>query len=398
LAVNGRAVSLYEIGTESVHYFSPSLSGALPSPQTHAWAEAVHREDRDWLLGLHQQALEAGKGYEVMFRYSLPDGRLLWVVDRQEKLEGVEGRRASGISIDVTDLVTSTPKGKVPAPLSMEVLIVAHPRSERSATSDLAVAGRSALPFGSEAYAAWVDMVGDRASGSLILPRNDGERWDAPLLISWAPLGDGRPHQLLALAVARVGAHLTTSRARRNHLAELASSFKGTLLHLTPGGRARVRREWLTQLDPLLESYSDLLDRSHPREVQQLRAARRSAMEGLESYCAVLSCDLGSRQTRLVEIGLPNAAGTEWDCLLVALDEHDATNQLRVLREAAEESQRDPRGQLLRVLLNDETQSRVLELLLRVDGHEAHIRRKLAMLGDMGDPVQLARGFSHALS
>ena len=121
-------------------------------------------------------------------------------------------------------------------------------------------------------------------------------------------------------------------------------------------------------------------------------------MAGLESYCAVLNCNLGSRQVRLVEIGLPNAEGTEWDCLLVALEDRDATAQLRLLREVAEASQRDPQGQLLRALLNDTTQSRVLELLLRVDGHETHVRRKLAMLGEIDDPVQLARAFSHALS
>ena len=119
-------------------------------------------------------------------------------------------------------------------------------------------------------------------------------------------------------------------------------------------------------------------------------------MEGLESYCAVLSCNLGSRMARLVEIGLPNAQGTEWDCLLVALDD-GAGSQLRHLRSIALEYQRDARGQLLRALLNEQTQSRVLDLLLRVDAHEAHVRRRLAMLGETRDPVRLAATFSHTL-
>jgi hypothetical protein len=401
LTVNGRSVCLYEIGTSSVYYFSPSISGILPVPDRQAWADAIHRDDRDRVLRLHSAALAAGKGYEVMFRYSVPDGPALWVVDRQETVDDVDGRRASGISIDVTDLVLPVSQARRPVhtPLSLEVLCVQRPESSTSTATSIHghdSDGRSVLPLAGDAYEAWAETLSDKTNGSIIIRGDEGPRERSPMLVSWAPLGAGSSPQLVALAVANIGAHLATSRGQLEHLRGLARSFGGTLLHLAPGGRARVRREWLTKLNPAIESYSDLLERAQPKEVHQLRAARRAAMEGLESYCAVLSCDLGSRMSRLVEVGLPNAQGTEWECLLVALDD-DATTQLRQLRSVAMEHQRDARGRLLRALLNEQTQGRVLELLLRVDGHEAHVRRRLAMLGEVRDPVELAARFSHIL-
>ena len=402
LTVNRRSVCLYEVGPSSVHYFSPSISGVLPSsPEADAWSDVVHRDDRERVLRIHSAAVAAGTGYEIMFRYSVLDGPARWVVDRQERIGGVDGRLARGISVDVTDLVLPATQAQRPAPtpLPVEVLCIRRPGPRMpsdASTSGSAPEGLSALPLAGEAYEAWLDTLRDKPHGSIVIPVADGQRDRSPMLVSWAPLGADASFQLVALAVAGIGSHLARSRAQLDHLRELARTFGGTLLHLTPGGRTRVRREWLTSLNPAIESYSQLLERAQPREVQQLRAARRSAMEGLESYCAVLSCDLGSRMARLVEIGLPDAQGTEWDCLLVALDD-SAGGQLRQLRSVALEYQRDPRGQLLRALLNEQSQSRVLDLLLRVDAHEAHVRRRVAMLGEARDPVELATSFSHTL-
>ena len=241
LTVNGRAVCLYEIGTDSVHYFSPSLSGALPSSEVALWADLLHRDDREWVLQVHKLAIAAGKGIELMFRYALRDGRVLWVVDRQEVLKDVDDRQASGISIDVTDLVLPVPRPRTaPTPLPIEVLIVPHPgatRSGPSATAEPTGRGHGTLPLGAEALSAWLDELNTRSSGSLVTS-GDRRRGASPVLLSWAPLGEGIPQQLVALAIADIGEHLNASRAQHDRLRQLARSLGGTDAAPRPRGRA----------------------------------------------------------------------------------------------------------------------------------------------------------------
>src|SRR3954469_14651613 len=97
------------------------------------------------------------------------------------------------------------------------------------------------------------------------------------------------------------------------------SGAGGASFRLPPGGRARVRREWLHRLDPHLASYSDLLDRPPAAQGRPLRSARRRALEALEGYRFALSVKLAGRVAELVEAGLPDATGAVVDCVLIPL-------------------------------------------------------------------------------
>jgi hypothetical protein len=404
LAVNGRPVCLYEYGNDAVRYFSPSLSGAsVPvGSGTDTWAEFLHADDKGWLLDLHRRAVAHGLGYEALFRFVKPGAPALWVVDRQERI-GTRAHRAwGGVSLEVTDLLVPMPAGTVqPSPISLAIYCVSRRDTARRPKDDGTAGLRSDL-VGLPLTAADIDAVlvalDERAAGTTTVQQTTrgGRRRDS--LFSWAPFGDDATSPLIALAVADVSEHIAASSARRRRLHALAHAAGGANFRLVPGGRARVRREWLQQLDPQIGSYSDLLDRAQRAQVRQQRAARRTAMQCLEGYCVTLTLDLGGRTMRVVEAGLPDASGDTWDCVLVPLASATADAQLKELAQLTQAVRLDPAAQLLRSLGHGQTVAEAMALLVRVGPHEAHVRRRLSMVRGDADPGTLARRYSHTLA
>jgi hypothetical protein len=403
LAINGRRVCLYEYGDDAVRYFSPSLSGAsVPvGSGTDAWAEFLHGDDRRWLLDLHRRAVADGLGYEALFRFVRPDAPAMWVVDRQERI-GTRARRAwGGVSLEVTDLVVATPPRtdqRSAIPLAIYCVSRRDPtRPRQSGTSGLR-SDLLGLPLAGAEIDALLTALDERAIGTTsVLRATQGDRGHESLF-SWMPFGDDASTPLIALAVADVSEHRARSIAHRRHLHALANAGGGASFRLVPGGRARVRREWLERLDPQIGSYSDLLGRAPRAEVRQLRAARRLALQCLEGYCVTLRLDLGGRIRRVVEAGLPDASGDAWDCALIPLDRATGDAQLMELAQSVQAVRLDPAAQLLRCLGHEQTVADAMALLVRVGPHEAHVRRRLSMVRGDDDPGTLARRYSHPLA
>jgi hypothetical protein len=379
------------------------LSGAsVPvGSGTDTWAEFLHDDDKAWLLDLHRRAVAHGLGYEALFRFVEPGASPVWVVDRQERIGARAQRAWGGVSLEVTNLLVPVPAGSArPAPIALAIYCVSRRDTRRRPNDDGAAGLRSdlvGLPLRAADIDALLVAVDERAVGTTTVQQTtpSGRRRDS--LFSWTPLGDATS-PLTALAVADVSEHLAASGARRRHLHALAHAAGGANFRLVQGGRARVRREWLVQLDPQIASYSDLLDRAQRAEVRQQRAARRTAMQSLEGYCVTLTLDLGGRTRRVAEAGLPDASGDAWDCVLVPLGRATADAQLKELHQLTQAVRLDPVAQLLRSLGHAETVADVMALLVRVGPHEAHVRRRLSMVRGDADPGTLARRYSHMLA
>jgi hypothetical protein len=409
LTVNGRRVCLYEYGDDAVRYFCPSLSGAsVPvGSGTDTWSDFVHPGDRHWLLKLHRDAVANGLGYEALFRFSGAGTPDLWVVDRQERIDALAQLAWRGISLEVTDLVApprldaERPEAAKASPVPLEVHCLTRP--EIGSRARVGTRGGSwpdlgRLPLSADETDALLAALDEHASGTITVQRTaTGGRRHATLL-SWAPFGDDPASTLVSLAVADITELVAATDVGRGRLRTLAHAYGGARFQLTPGGRARVRREWLQQVDPQLASYSDFLARADGAQVRHLRSARRTALECLEGYCVTLTLDLGGRRQRFVEAGLPEASGDEWDCVLVPLTGDQADPVLDTLSRLARAVRLDPSAQLLRSLGHDSTVPDVLALLVRVGAHEAHVRRRLSMVRGDGDPGLLAQRYSHSLA
>jgi hypothetical protein len=331
-----------------------------------------------------------------------PGASAVWVVDRQERI-GTRAQRAwGGVSLEVTDLLVPVTAGSArPSPITLAIYCVSRRDTGRRPRDDGSAGLRSdlvGLPLTAADVDALLVALDERAVGTMTVQQTtpSGRRRDS--LFSWTPLGDDATSPLIALAVADVSDHLAASGARRRRLHALANAAGGANFRLVPGGRARVRREWLVRLDPQIASYSDLLDRAQRAQVRQQRAARRTAMQRLEGYCVTLTLDLGGRTCRVVEAGLPDASGDAWDCVLVPLAAANADAQLRELTQLTHGVRLDPAAQLLRSLGHDETVADAMALLVRVGPHEAHVRRRLSMVRGDADPGTLARRYSHLLA
>jgi hypothetical protein len=401
LTINGRKVCLYEYGDQSVRYFSPSLNGVeFAYAEDDSWADFVHREDRDWLLDLHESAVTSGSGYEAMFRYVLPDGDPVWVVDRQEPTNEVDSARWSGISLDVTDLVTlDHPSTGTSTVIKLQVLCLPDPVNRRRPASEISSVPEtaSAFPVGEQAWRLWAKLLPERPTGSIVVTPEPVDSAEPTYLICWTPLEVDSPQQMWAMAIADLTDHLSANHARRVQLREIARMSGAAEFRLSPGGRARVAREWLARVSSEIVSYSDLLDLARPSEVHRLRSKRRVAMQTGEGYCIVLHCMLDGAERRVVEVGMPDANADQWDCLLFVLRDDEDPGLLRQVRELAERSSRDAEAQLLHGLMRKQTQQRLMQLLVRLSGHETHVRRKLKILEGWGDRALLPRQFSHPL-
>jgi hypothetical protein len=411
LTVNGRRVCLYEYGGErdsdAVRYFAPSLSGVVvpvdvsTGSPAQDWTEFVHPDDKPWLLGLHHRAVADGLGYEALFRFAEPGRRAVWVVDRQERTDVLAELAWRGISLEVTDLVapldhrdrTDQPE---PVPVDLQIYCVSRPATGRGTRSGDGPTGL--LPLATAESEALREAVRAHRSGAIHVESAVADGTHRSTLLAWAPFGADPDDSLISLAVADRTDHTAATDARRRRLHAISAAAEGTGFHLVRGGRVRVPRDWLTRVDPRLASYSDLLDRAPGADVRRLRTARRRAFHGLEAYCETLSVDLGARIATFVEVGLPDDAGSAWDCALVPLPSTAAEHVLCELSDLARSARLDPRPQLLRSLGNASTVSDVLALLVRVGSHEAHVRRRLSMVVGDRDPGVLAEQYSHALA
>jgi hypothetical protein len=404
LTVNGRGVCLYEHSGDSVRYFSPSLSGAsVPIESgTNAWQNFVHVDDQPWLLDLHRNAVADGLGYEALFRFSAPTSGVVWVVDRQERVGAGDPITWRGISLDVTDLLVPVPPpSRRPSPIQLAVYCVSRGTSVRSrgrAGGSAPELDLAALPLSDQAAALLGSAIADDTTGTITVSHSTSRGDQRSTLLAWAPFDADPAAPLIAVAIADVSRHVAATETRRRRLHTLAQVGRGASFRLAPGGRARVRREWLRDLDPRLLSYSDLLDRAPGRQIRQLRAARRTALEALEGYCVTLTVTLGGRARQLVEAGLPDATGAIVECALIPFD--DAANgELRAeLTNLVQGLRLDPAAQLLRSLAHRQTVADAIALLVRVGAHESHVRRRLAIVQEVGDLGRLAQRYSHALA
>ena len=405
LGIRGRRVCLYDYGKAVVRYFSPSLSQARTPVRsgTDDWKGAIHDDDREWLVELHDQTVARGLGYEALFRYVDPDDRqTYWIVDRQEPTDLGDDVKFHGMSLDVTDLIEADPRGIARlAPLPLEICCVSRPELRRSPHDrNLHVQSHryAGLPLSPIENQAWLQALADGDEAPLLVPsvRKDGSA--RTTMIVWTPLRGDATSELLAVAVGDATEHVNANAVYRRRLAELARARRGAGFSIAPGGRVRVRHAWLEALDPSLRSYSDLLGRAPGSEVRAARDSRHRAMDGLEGYFAVLTCRLGDRVVRLAEAGLPDASGGQWDCVLVPLSERADDTSSEELQDLIARATFDPRARLYRALLHRETAHRLTRLLVHVGEHEAHVRRRLAMVEDWGDPGVVARLYSHSLA
>ena len=409
LTVNGRRVCLYEYGDDGVRYFSPSLSGAsIPvGSGTDTWTELVHADDRGWLLDLHRRSVADGLGYEALFRFAKPGSPGLWVVDRQERIDTRAHLAWRGISLDVTDLVAPSRSGagRPGAALTSAVPLGIYFVSRGDAvgrvqagTGGVSGADLVGLPLAMRETDALLAALDERQTGAISVEQTTPAGRKHTTGLSWAPLGDDPSTPLISLAVADITEHVAATEARRRRLHTLAHARRGASFRLVPGGRARVRRDWLREVAPQLTSYSDLLDRAGGAQARHLRTARRTALECLEGYCVTLTLALGDGAQQFVEAGLPDASGAAWDCVLLPLSADGADEALDELSRLARTVRLDPAAQLLRSLGNESTVPRLLALLARVGAHEAHVRRRLSMAWGAGDPGLLAQRYSHPLA
>jgi hypothetical protein len=418
LTVNGRGVCLYEYGAEhgsdAVRYFSPSLSGVVvpvdgsTGSTARTWTEFVHPDDKPWLLRLHDSAVADGLGYEALFRFARPGRRPVWVVDRQERTGELAERTWRGISLEVTDLVApSELSGKLsndrvdhapPAPVPLQICCVSPPGDGDTADRRDGDAGLVGLPLRAAEVEALRGPLRERPSGAITVERvaSDGDKRST--LLGWAPLGVAPAERLRSLVIADITGQAEATDLRHRRLHALAHDGAGVGFRLVPGGRARIPREWLRQVDPQLSSYSDLLNRVRRAEVRRLRTARRIALANLEGYCATLTVDLGGHTQPFVEAGLPDIAGAEWECVLLPLPSSRAGRLLDEVTALARAVHLDPWAQLLRSLGNEATVADALALLVRVGAHEAHVRRRLTMVVGDRDPGALAERYSHSLA
>jgi hypothetical protein len=406
LAIHGRCVCLYDYGDTVLHYFSPSLSSARVPIRSgsDAWKSTIHDEDREWLVELHDSAIAHAAGYEALFRYVDPMGRrVLWVVDRQEPTAVRGDVRFEGMSLEVTDIVDDDDVSDrpPPKPLPLEIYRVLRPEAAlRDSISDTSARTPPyvALPVSAPLRDAWSEALHDGRDEGVLSVADGPEARGEGTLLTWTPLHTGTPRGLLAVAVGDATEHVAGSAARRRELSELARAHAGAGFHLGPGGRVRVRRGWLERIDATLHTYSDLLAAAPGHEVRALRETRRRAMDGLEGYLAVLTCQLAGRSARVVEAGLPNDDATDWECALFTVPEGGGNQLLERLGQLTVKTTFDPQSRLFRALLHADTSSRLTRMLAHAGEHEAHVRRRLAMLEDWSDPSAAARRFSHSLA
>jgi hypothetical protein len=254
-----------------------------------------------------------------------------------------------------------------------------------------------ALPLAESDAVALLPAINRQTTGTTTVTHTTAHGRQRSTLLSWTPFDDDPNSPLIALAVADVTRHRAATDARRRRLQAISQAGAGASFRLVQGGRARVRREWLQQLDPGLASYSDLLDRARGSQVRRLRLARRTALECREGYCVVLTVNLRGRTQRLAEAGLPDATGAIFDCALVPLTE-PGVDILDELAQLVRGLRLDPAAQLLRSLGHDATVPDLLALLVRVGAHEAHVRRRLSIAQGDDDLGLLARRYSHPLT
>ena len=69
------------------------------------WLQAIHPDDRDWILAAIQQTLEQGTDLHMDYRVQLPDGSIRWLRDLGKVLVDDQGQpyAMTGIQIDITE-------------------------------------------------------------------------------------------------------------------------------------------------------------------------------------------------------------------------------------------------------------------------------------------------------
>ena len=72
------------------------------------WRQFVHPDDVERVFGGTRRSTETGASFEDLYRWLLPDGRTIWMLDRARATRWDPERREGefhGVMVDVTDLV-----------------------------------------------------------------------------------------------------------------------------------------------------------------------------------------------------------------------------------------------------------------------------------------------------
>ena len=72
------------------------------------WRQFVHPDDVERVFGGTRRSTETGASFEDLYRWILPDGRTIWMLDRARATRWDPERREGefhGVMVDVTDLV-----------------------------------------------------------------------------------------------------------------------------------------------------------------------------------------------------------------------------------------------------------------------------------------------------
>ncbi len=102
------------------------------------WKDAIHPEDRDWVIGFCSQSAAQIKNYELEYRMLAADGRTVWVKD-MAWLAAEEGRpkTLSGLTEDVTERKLAEKQHQSAFPTSRAVSVEPIERPASGAASGL---------------------------------------------------------------------------------------------------------------------------------------------------------------------------------------------------------------------------------------------------------------------
>ena len=92
-------------------YLSPQIEGLLGFPaerfvaEPELWAERLHPDDRDRVLGEERRTHEEEAGFDREYRLIAADGSVVWVWDRDTIVRDDDGRplQTHGVLVDITD-------------------------------------------------------------------------------------------------------------------------------------------------------------------------------------------------------------------------------------------------------------------------------------------------------
>lgn len=85
--------------------FDPEIGTAVGEAY---WRQFVHADDADRVFATMRRCAETGEPFEDLYRWILPDGRTIWMLDRARATRWDAERREGefhGVMVDVTDLV-----------------------------------------------------------------------------------------------------------------------------------------------------------------------------------------------------------------------------------------------------------------------------------------------------